>query len=889
MTLSDEIPGFGEDSFDRSIAACFAQVVEQHADRIALQHGDASITYRELDARSSSLAHTLIELCGAGTEPVVLLLDKGILFFIASLAVWKAGKFIVPLDPTHPPARISHIREDVTARFILTDSARIEMGMRIAGDAAINLQALQWDARTNPPVLDIDPDAPFAVVYTSGSTGRPKGVVQLQRNILFLATQYAGNFGISVTDRVSILCSLSVISAYATFLGTWLSGGVVCLQNLANIDMGDLVEWLYREQITLMQCVPSLFRRLCSHLVPEEGLPQLRLLVLGGELITRNDLTLFTRHFRDTTALVNYYGSTECSPVRMYFVPRAEAPDGPYIPIGYPVDGITSRIVGPDGRDLPSGEIGQIVINTRYCSTGYWGKPEATAHSFRTDPDDPTERSYYTGDIGSLDANGRLTCYGRNDFQVKFCGFRIEVAEIELALQDIPSVKDAVVIAHTPEDAPWNAQLVAYLTPRTAQALPSAPEMRRVLRETLPEYMIPAVFIPLTELPLTDSNKLDRRALPTPQRASRPESLQYQAPQDELEVQLVRIWEGVLGIKPVGITDDFFDLGGNSLLAMEMIARIEENTGVRLPTGSLINASTISRLTPLIRQGGWTPLWTSLRPLQTSGTKPPFFCVTPAGGTALAFSDLARCLGPDQPFYVLQEPDVDSEQPIRSSIEESAAHYIREMFTVQAHGPYYLAGASFGGVIAFEMAQQLRSQGHAVAFLGIIDSIYHPDYKPTGSVKIHAREFIRLPWAAKGAFLAERVRRFIELNGSFENVVVKPVLRLWEKYQLWRHERAGHPAPISLRRAGGLQYYRKLTMRYISAHYPGQLTLFRASSQASFRQSSVTDTEYLGWHDVCDHIDLRQVEGGHLLFQNPALPHFATELQQCLTKAREGC
>jgi thioesterase domain-containing protein/acyl carrier protein len=346
---------------------------------------------------------------------------------------------------------------------------------------------------------------------------------------------------------------------------------------------------------------------------------------------------------------------------------------------------------------------------------GYLGRPELTAERFVPDPFGPEgSRLYRTGDKVRWLPHGELEYLGRLDFQVKVRGFRIELGEVESALLRHPDVHEAVVLAR--EDVPGDKRLVAYVVAREGRSL-EASTLRGFAQRQLPEYMVPAAIVPLESLPLSPNGKLDRRALPAPQRAA--SGTTYVAPRDSLELELARIFEDVLGVHPVGIHSSFFELGGHSLLAVRLMALLRERTGRSLPLSALFQAPTVEQLAAQARrqQVPWSPLV----PIQPSGSRTPFFCVHPVGGNVLAYAELARQLGPDQPFYGLQAQGLEGTEPPLQSIREMAAFYVEAIRTAQPQGPYRLGGWSLGAVIAFEMARLLQERGESVELLALIE------------------------------------------------------------------------------------------------------------------------------------------------------------------------
>ena len=387
------------------------------------------------------------------------------------------------------------------------------------------------------------------------------------------------------------------------------------------------------------------------------------------------------------------------------------------MPIGRPLANRAIYILDQHGNPVPIGVHGHLHIGGVGLARGYLNRPDLTAEKFVPDPfsAEPGARMYKTGDLARYRPDGNIEFLGRADHQVKIRGFRIELGEIEAVLGQHPAVRQAVVLAR--EDAPGEKRLVAYVVADST----TDEQLRRFLKDKLPESMVPAVVVLLEALPVTPNGKVDRRALPAPDR-SRPElEKAFVAPRDDLELQLAHIWEEVLGVRPVGARDNFFELGGHSLLAVRLFALIEKRLGKTLPLTTVFQGATVEHLAGILRQQPTPGPQSSLVAIQPGGSKRPLFLVHPAGGHVFPYIHLAQFLGPDQPCYGLQARGVEDGQDPHTRIEDMAAYYIQALQTVQPTGPYLLGGWSMGGVVAFEMAQQLHAQGQRVALLVLLD------------------------------------------------------------------------------------------------------------------------------------------------------------------------
>ncbi len=408
----------------------------------------------------------------------------------------------------------------------------------------------------------------------------------------------------------------------------------------------------------------------------------------------------------------NLYGPTEASVEVTGWRYDPESPLA-VVPIGRPVANTTTYVLDAHLRPVAIGIPGELFLGGVQIARGYLDRPELTAEKFIPDPFAASggARLYRTGDLVRRLAGGEIVYLGRLDHQVKVRGFRIELGEIESALSALSGVREAVVVAR--EETPGDQRLVAYVTGEA-----DVEALRRQLRDRLPEFMVPAVFVPLAALPLNSSGKVDRKALPAPERGS---VRAFVAPRTPVEQVLAEIWQDLLKVERVGVHDNFFELGGHSLLAVLLMARIEKRLGKVLPIASLFATPTLESLAAALSESGSQSLGrqgrSPLVAIKPQGEAPPFFCVHPVGGNVLCYLSLSRHLSPDQPFYALQSPD-----PGEASIEEMAARYLREIRPVQPEGPYRLGGWSMGGLVAFEMARQLENAGEEVDLVAVIDT-----------------------------------------------------------------------------------------------------------------------------------------------------------------------
>jgi amino acid adenylation domain-containing protein len=593
---------FPLEEIEQSIAARFEKQAAAHPDRTAIWSGGVAMTYSDLNAAANRLGRAILK-AGGDAERVVLLFEQGAPVVVAVLAVLKAGKTYVPLDPGYPPARLAELLEDAQAGLILTNDRHLPRAEQLASGAslpAVNADAVDPSSSGENLGLSVAPDAIAYMLYTSGSTGRPKGVVQKHRNLLHFVRTYTNSLGITPQDRIGWLHSITFSASNMNVYPALLNGAAVYPHDVKERGVDGLAELLMREGITICQCVPTVFRHFLSGLTGEERFPDLRVFELGGEPLYRRDVELFRRRVGSRCVLVNRLAFTEASVAAQYFITADTELPGSAVPVGRPADGMDILVLGEDGREARPEEVGEIALRSRHLSPGYWRRPDLTAKAFLSGPNGNGLRTYRTGDLGRLRADGLLEYAGRKDFRVKVRGYTIEVAEVEAALLEVSGVKSAVVVAR--EDQRGDQRLVAYLVP--AGAPPAAGELRARLGDRLPDFMVPSAFVVLDRFPVTSTGKLDRLALPAPDLAQVETAGGYAAPRTTVETAVAAIWAEVFALERVGIHDDFFALGGHSLLAGQIAARIRRAFGVELSLGALFDAPTVAELCVQLGEAG---------------------------------------------------------------------------------------------------------------------------------------------------------------------------------------------------------------------------------------------------------------------------------------------
>ena len=869
---------FQTETVERSVPESFEQQAAQYPERIAVKTKNFTWSYDALNKTANRVARAILALRGEGQEPVALALDHDAPMIAALLGVLKAGKICVPLDVAYLQERATYILEDSQATLLVTNDKHVAVASEYAQcvQHLVNIDEMDPNLSCENLGLSIAPHTFAYIIYTSGSTGRPKGVVQDHRNILHNAMRYSHGCRIRSEDRVTLLASLSTGQGTPTAFSALLTGATLYPFDMKEEGVASLGIWLQREEISVFISAPTVFRHFVSTLTGMEQFPKLRLIRLGAEQILPSDVELYKKHFSPDCIFGIFLSSTETGNICQYFIDKETELTENIVPVGYAVQDMEVLLLDDAGREVRMNQSGEIVVRSRYLSAGYWNNLALTKAVFQADPAGGEERIYRTGDMGRRRPDGCLEHLGRKDLRVKIRGFGVELEEVEAALRLHHAVREAVVEARM--DAAENNCLIAYIVPHQDQTLTTT-TLRTFLRAKLPDYMMPSAFVVLDSMPLTPIGKIDRRALPVPDHMQPELAQTFVAPQNALELQLTKMWEQCLGIQPVGVQDDFFDLGGDSLRAMRLVAHIAKVVGKPLPLATLFQAPTVAQLAALLRQEDWSTSWRWLVPIQPRGAKSPFFCVH--GG-----SGLAHYLGPDQPYYGFQPHGLDGRR-VPTTIEAMAVDYIKEMRTVQSEGPYFLGGYSYGGLVAFEMAQQLRQQGQEVALLVLFDS---PSFRRAPEASIAGSD--APPWCSALTRYRIEISRHLMHLGPLEPqekiiTLLKGVrwrlkgrMQRTEKTmkkvvcQLWLALRGR--VPLSLRHFYFLAFASPAIRVYVPQVYSGRVLFFKAATR--------TEEPQVVWGRwVTGGLDIREMPGGHLAILHD--PHVQEMVAQHLTEA----
>ncbi len=868
--------GWSGTKSDHPADLCVHQLFEAQAERtpdaVAVVFEGEQLTYGELNRRANQLAHHLRAL-GVGPEVLVAIcLERSLEAVIGLLGILKAGGAYVPLDPAYPKERMAFLLKDALAPVLLT---RKELAAGLAEqDAKVICLDSDWEtiARESGenPAGSTRPEDLAYVIYTSGSTGLPKGVLVSHGAIAGHCRTVQGYYELTSTDVVLQFASSSFDVSLEEILPTLIVGARLVVMGTDVWHPAEFHRKISEFGLTVLNLPTAYWQELAREWAGVQLVPNIqpRLFVVGGDTMLPDSLKLWQRTPLSAIRLVNAYGPTETTITATAFEIPGEDTTYRRVPIGRPLPDRAIYILDEHGTPVPIGVRGHLHIGGAGLARGYLNRPELTAEKFVPDTNSsvPGARMYKTGDLARYLPDGNIEFLGRADHQVKIRGFRIELGEIEAALGRHPAVREAAVLAR--EDAPGEKRLVAYVV-----ADSTIDELRRHLKDKLPEYMVPAIFVLLDALPLMVNGKIDLRALPAPDQ-SRPElEKAFVAPRDDLELQLAQIWEEVLGVHPVGMRDNFFELGGHSILAVRLFALIEERLGKKLPLAAVFQGATVEHLAEVLRQQTTPGQPSSLVAIQPGGSKRPLFLVHPAGGHVFPYVHLARYLGPDQPCYGLQARGLDDGQAPHARIEDMAACYIQALQTVQPTGPYLLGGWSMGGVVAFEMAQQLHAQGQRVALLALLD----------GRIPTSDETF-----PEEDSEAITLVERYFGISfGSMESLA-KLARDQQLAFVLERAKSAGLvPAELDISQARRFVEIVRSNLRATQDYglhlYPGRITFFKASETLDGASSDRT----MGWSDWAGGgVDVHVVPGNHAnLMYEPHVEVLAKELTACIEQA----
>jgi aspartate racemase len=856
------------------IQELFETVVAQHGSSVAIRCGKEELSYAELNERANQLAHYL-RAQGVGPETRVgICLERSVELVISLLGILKAGGAYLPLDANYPAERLAYMLQDAQPLLLLTQTKFLSQLPHSSAKTICFDDAGSAIARERKDNLESGTTLENLayVMYTSGSTGYPKGVSVTHRNVVRLVKE--NNYASLNADEVFL--QFAPLTFDASTLEVWgplLNGGQLVVFPPHAPTLEELGRTIEENKVSTLWLTAGLFHQLVD--TCPQSLTPVRQLLAGGDVLSVPHVAKALR-FMNGNRLINGYGPTENTTFTCCHLIKSAADHS--IPIGRPLANTQVYVLDANYQPVPIGVPGELYVGGDGLARGYLNRPGHTAEKFIPNPfsSTPGTRLYRTGDVVRYLPSGELEFIHRVDQQVKIRGFRIEPGEVEHVLEQHPGVMECAVNAST--DHAGEKLLAAYVVAGDQKL--DASDLRTYLRAKLPEYMLPAAFVFLDALPLTDNGKVDRRALPDVDKTALAKNDKYVGPRTATERVLTEIWTRALHLERVGVFDNFFDVGGNSLTATRVMSRVCSMLNVELPLRALFESPTIADFAQVVEKTaeGESFVWPTVMKIQPLGTRRPIFFVAAPDINALGYIRLADHLGDDQPLYGLQSqkyqkiktdeygrPLLEFSQAV---VEELATEYVRAMRDVQPHGPYLLGGMCRGAHIAFEMATQLKTQGETVSLLAILDTwvmentmysyLFYLDYYYD-----RMKWFLKLSVREKFNFARDKISR------SIDNTAVR--LRL----------REGHRAALPPLTA---VYWPDSS--FVPRTYDGRITVFRVPNQPVTRIRSNS----LGWESrSTGGVDVEIVPGGHeTLLREPHVKVLASRLSDILTEIEAG-
>ncbi|MBI2421279.1 MAG: AMP-binding protein [Candidatus Hydrogenedentes bacterium] len=857
----------------QSFPDCFSTVAAAHRHRLALKGKDAKLTYGELDGCANTIARHVLDHAPAGAR-VILYMNNGARAIAAMVGVLKAGAVYVPVDPTHPAARNSLIISDANAAMILTDNANEMAARSLArpGMAVLNLDPAFRAPHSQAPHLALASGTPACIIYTSGSTGKPKGVLHTHRSLLHIGYRRRIMQEIAPDDRMTMLYSCCVTGAMQSIYTGLLAGAALYTNNFRDDTIHGLIHWLAEEAITVYHSVPTVFRTLVQHMPQDKSFPAVRLIIFGGERTTRSDLDKVWQHFPESVKTFVGLDTTETGNITGWIVDRQTHSEGNVLPVGRAAPGMEVQVVDENGASLPPGVEGEVVVRSRYLSAGYWSAPSSTSGVFQDCPGEPGARIYHLGDLGVLSSDGVLRLTGRRDDQVGIRGFRVETGEIESLILQYPNVAQTAVVVQ--EELSGDAVLAAFVEPSVGQDI-ALLLLRKYLEATLPSYMVPGRYRLEERLPMTPTGKIDRKTLTTLTAAPVVDTGQVVPPRDALEGNVTALFSEFLRIPGIGLRTNFFEAGGTSLEAVRLLAEIEARLGAQVGLAAFFTNPTPEAVAQILRGEAPPVCSAAVLPLRPGGNGPALFFIL--GGEI--YRPLANQLHPAFSLYTVMlqwENDILLGQAAGQAagtaptLKDLAVAEVEAILAFRPEGPYCLAGSSFGGKLAFQVAQELRARGKEVSFLAMFDP-----------------SLLQAPSRRSRQWLTHQIRLVLKL-GAWQSLIriygsVRPRFRRWYSSLKWRTlqdaKRSGQLLPdAAILEKIRIGVYLRLSREHTYTPYDSNTVLFIAKDSVHSIMHRIDRS--LGWRRlVGNKLTVEEVPGDHLgMLQAPNVTVLADKM-----------
>jgi amino acid adenylation domain-containing protein len=826
---------------DISISELFRKQAENTPKNIAIEFNNIETTYSDLNKKTNQIAHYLVNQGLKSGDVIGVSLLRSTDLVATLIAILKCGCAYVPLDPNFPPQRLEFMLEDSEAKFLITNKkTNLAFSNSIKTYFLEDLLSYLPELPNTPLDIVVNQDSIAYILYTSGSTGKPKGVPITQKSLVNLLFSLAKEPGIKESDKQLAITTISFDAAFVELFLPLLNGASIIMVDSETARDGVLLlDILKSKNITMLQATPTTWEMLLE----SNWDKKLNIKACaGGEALTKE---LARKLLSKCDSLWNLYGPTEATIVSTV---KEITLEDEIISIGKPIANYQIYILNSNGQLVPPGVVGEIAISGHGVAKGYLKRENLTQEKFIINKFN-SQLTYLTGDIGKLLPSGDILCLGRLDHQVKIRGYRIELGEIEKTIEKIDNIKTAIVLGQ-------NDSLVAYILQENFIDIDTdkIKEWKNYLASQLPEYFVPYDFKILKELPTTPNGKLDRNALLKIESVKAISKTSYIEPRTQTEKLVATIWKESLNIENIDIFSNFFEIGGHSIRAVKVMVEIEKQTGKRIPLSSLFENSTIEKFAKLIDSDGEI-FSDCLVPMKPNGTKVPFFIVHGAGLNVLNFVNVIKHFDAEQPIYGIQGTAKKYDQWYES-IEDMATHYIEAIVKINPNGPYALAGFSFGGVVAFEMARQLKEQGKTVSLIGLLDSYvdssyYYKTYQQKKLIRYYDINLRRLDYL-KEMILSWKAFK-MRINAKKEHIL-KRYFGL--KDIMTEQEALAHQQFILAN-----SMVDKIVNRYHLKPQNFKVDLFRAKDDDNYK----LDPTHLGWKKAAlNGVQIHNISGNHL-------------------------
>ena len=850
-----------------------AEKICTYGDKEFLVTKSGKLTFKDADNTSNIICQYLKNTFPGSKIGVGFYLSEPHRAVECMLATVKANDYFVVLDVSFPEPTIISMIEDAKIQVILTDTQFIGQIRKITGNKVllINLETIDYSIDVPSTPISYSLDDTVQIMYTSGSSGKPKGAIEDYRYLIRAAYIKAKIGGYKQTDRLLQLSSFTYSGQHTGIFAGLIIGYSIYFHDVKEEGFASLPDWINNNKITAFKSTVTTYRSFTSTLKSTEQFQSIHHFHVGGEKRNNNDVTLIKKHFPNVKRVVLGYAGTEMFQVSISTIPIDDASTYEILPCGMPIEDIRVFIWNEKGESLPNGSEGEVVVYGDSLVRGYINNPELNRLKFITDEKNPVWQYFRTGDRGKILEDGQLMILGSMDNMVKIKGVRIEIETIENRISSFPG------IVHVASKAFYNdngiERLATYYTVEEGAQVPVS-DLRKHLAESLPIQQLPSYFICLDKMPTSVTGKIDYPKLPLPSTVRPALGYPFVAPETQTEQKLISIWEEQIGVTGIGVTDDFFDVGGDSLIGVIVFVAIEEEFGRSLPVSTLLTAPSVRELALIIdgkRKSGTDSLCISLN---TSGHKTPLFFIPGKGGYPTRIKHLVKKLDPDIPVYAFQNPILDQKINFTSKVKIIAEKFIFEIRNLYKETPLILVGESVGGKIAYEMAQQIMRRSGSLPIVFLLDTYNHESsvpkaYRNTRSwnyyrtlLNKHALILTKANWEGKKEYL------------KFYNETISEKISKFITHRLLKRDTTNNLPNI--KKTTGFNSPVEITNGYKAEPYPGKVVLIMAQRGAALNTNIAHGWEKVGIKDLAiEHLDCYH---GSMLFE-PAVSELAKIIQ----------